>query len=417
VRPGMEMKNLIALTLALVAALLLAGCGGGGGPPAAPANVAVSPHDSSATVSWTVEPGIEYWVWTAPGSTITPQSCAATAACIIHRGVTASPYLVLGLTNGATYSLTITGHSSGSPGSPASAPVTFVPNLTGKNWTVQPPFAANTLRGIAGTGISGIASSTVVAVGAGGGLYSSPDGVNWTALASKVNVSLNAVLFGDARFLVAGDAGVILTSTDGVNYLATDSKTTSDLHALHLNGTTIVAVGAGGAILTSTDGLAWNPQSSPTTNALYGVTFANGLYVAVGANGTVLTSPNAITWQVVAPPTPRDLKSIAVGASKFVAVGADGTLVTSTDGATWTVQPPIAATSFNSVFLGSQFVAVGNGGAIYTSLDGITWQQAESGTTNDLFAVTFLVGYTSSSATVNIGYVAVGAGGVNLTSF
>ncbi len=63
---------------------------------------------------------------------------------------------------------------------------------------------------------------------------------------------------------------------------------------------------------------------------------------------------------------------------------------------------------------GSQFVAVGAGGAIYTSTDGITWQPAVSGTTTDLYAVTFT---GTSVLTLQIGYVAVGAAGVNLTSF
>jgi hypothetical protein len=106
---------------------------------------------------------------------------------------------------------------------------------------------------------------------------------------------------------------------------------------------------------------------------------------------------------------------VAYGASTFVAIGAAGALVTSTDGVTWTTRTPIAANSLSAVVYGTQFIAVGSGGGIFTSLDGITWNPAVSGTTNDLMALAFSPGVASSL--LDVGYVAVGAAGVNLTAF
>jgi photosystem II stability/assembly factor-like uncharacterized protein len=58
------------------------------------------------------------------------------------------------------------------------------------------------------------------------------------------------------------------------------------------------------------------------------------------------------------------------------------------------------------VTVGSQAVAVGAGGAIYTSTDGTAWTARNSGTSANLNGI----------SRTGFGYVAVGAGGVNLTA-
>jgi hypothetical protein len=358
--------------------------------------------------------GIDYWVWVQPGTTITLDTCRQTLACQVHRGVT-SPFLVLGLVNGVTYSVIVNASNGGSPVGDNSPPISFVPNPVGSIWTPGTPLAS-TLLGVSYTGASTIASTAFVAVGTGGALYSSANGTSWTALTSNVATNLNAVQFGDSRFVVVGDAGVMLSSVDATTWAPLPVKYTSNnLYALTFNGAHAVAVGANGVILTSGDGLAWALQNSGTSKDLFGIIFANSLYVAVGAEGTLLTSSDGLTWQARSSPTSLNLKSIAYGAGKFVAVGASGTLVTSTDGVTWTAGTPIAANSFSSVVYGTQFVAAGTGGGIFTSVDGVTWVPVVSGTTSDLNAVTFSFGLASSL--LNVGYVAVGAAGVNLTAF
>jgi hypothetical protein len=422
------MKNFLALTAMIVATAVIIACGSNGSPPPPPTDVAVAPHDSSAVITWTAIPGVEYWVWVAPGSTVTPESCATLLACTVHRGV-GSPFLLLGLINGTTYSLTITGRNDGDPVGSPSTPVSFVPNFAGTNWAAGTPLATSSLFGIAYTGVSLIASSSFVAVGAGGTLFSSPDGTTWTQLTSHTLANLNAAVFADSRFVIAGDSGVILASSDGVNYAGVNSKTSSNLYALGVNGGTIVAVGAGGAIVNSTDGLNWGAVSSGTSNNLYGAAAGNNVYVAVGANGTLLTSSDAGTWKTIALPTSADLRAVTFGlvpvsgstsgatTNMFVVVGANGTLVTSTDGANWTVRAPIGSNTLNSVTFGSRFVAVGVAGNIFTSQDGVTWTQSVSATTNDLNSVAWSSGISTSTLSVGAGYLAAGVGGVLITSF
>jgi hypothetical protein len=113
---GIAMKRAIALFAAIVAVLLIAGCGGGSSAPA-PANVNVVVHDSSATISWDQDPGVEYWVWVAAIPNVTADTCAVSLACVIFRGVS-SPFLITGLINGQTYSAVINGRTDGGPGGP-----------------------------------------------------------------------------------------------------------------------------------------------------------------------------------------------------------------------------------------------------------------------------------------------------------
>ncbi len=404
------MKRLLAFVAAFASVLLIAGCGGG--KPAAPANVAVAPHDSSAIVTWDMNPGLVYWVWVAPGPTITLDSCRQLVVCQIHPAAT-SPFLVLGLVNGTTYSAIVNASSGHGPVGDNLAPVSFVPSPVGSIWSVGTPLAT-TLLGVSYTGAAGITGSTFIAVGPGGALYSSANAITWAALASGVATNLNAVQYVSTKFVVVGDAGVVLTSTDSVKWTPA-TITGNNLYALAFNGSHMVAVGANGVILTSDDAVAWTLQNSGTSEDLYGTIFANGLYVAVGAQGTVLTSTDGVTWLTRVPQTSLNLKSVAYGAGGYVAVGAAGALVTSTDGVTWTAGTPIATNSLSSVVVGTQFVAVGSGGGIFKSGDGITWTPVVSGTTNDLTAVTFSPGLAAN--VLDVGYVAVGVAGTNLTSF
>jgi hypothetical protein len=413
------MRVVFAWIAALLAAFAVVGCGGGDSA-SAPTNVVAVPHDSSATISWDMESGVEYWLWIAAAPSVSSDTCANTAGCVIRRGVS-SPYLLGGLINGTTYSAVLNGRINGGPGGPDSALVTFTPLAAGSSWSVGTPLGTGNLLGVAYTPATTTSSvNTYVAVGQGGSIFSSSDALTWTATTSNVAANLNAVVFNGSQFVAAGDGGTIVTSTDGSTWTTRASGTASNLYGLSTTGAFVVAVGANGTIVTSTDGgSSWTTQTSGTTGDLYAVAVSTtALFVAVGAHGTLVSSTNGTAWTVGNSQTALDLKSVAWGTSNllgiFAAVGAAGTLVTSSDGTTWTVQAPIAANAMNSIVFGSQWISVGTAGAIFTSSDGITWQAAVSGTPNDLYSVVFT---GTSALTLQIGYVAVGAAGTNLTAF
>src|SRR5450759_2688331 len=174
---GIEMKRHFAFFLAIIAALLLAGCGNKGDPAPAPANVKVVPGDASATVSWTMAPGVEYWVFVAAANSVTPENCSALTLCRTVVNAT-SPQLVTGLINGATYSFTVNGRTGGGPGGAGSISVSTVPRLAGTSWSVGTSVGSNDLRGVTyGTVVAadGTLTPAFVAVGTQGAMFSSPN--------------------------------------------------------------------------------------------------------------------------------------------------------------------------------------------------------------------------------------------------
>jgi len=195
------------------------------------------------------------------------------------------------------------------------------------------------------------------AAGAGGTLFKSVDGVNWTALNSGTTNNLYDVFF---RFndigWIAGAAGTILKTKDGgATWLAQNSRTTGDLSAVYFHDTKLGwVVGADGVILrTKNGGTAWSKLNSGTASHLKSVHFANAnIGYAVGANGTILKTTNGGTeWVPQSSGTANDLHAVHFMNTNWGwAVGAAGLILRTTDG-------------------------------------GENWENPDSGTTNDLYAV------------------------------
>jgi photosystem II stability/assembly factor-like uncharacterized protein len=403
------MKKYFALILLLTASTLFSGCRGTGSSAPAPTNVQVVEGDSSVTISWDMAPGVEYWIFKAATTDLTPQSCYPLPECSIIISA-ASPRVVSGLTNGTTYSFTINGRIGGGKGGEGSPAISKVPRLAGAAWTAGTAQGTNNLYGI-GFG------SVFVAAGDIGALFSSSDGINWTTLSSAVTAKLNAVSYYAGTYLVAGAGGVILRSTDAAVWAQQTSGTLNDLYAVSNYGAAgYAATGAAGTILHSGDGITWTGSTPITANPLYGVTYANGIYVAVGAAGTLLSSVDAASWTPLTSNTANTLKGIAyappavgtTGGGTFVAVGANGTVVRSADGgATWAaITSPISPTAVvSSVTYGRQFIAVADDGTIFTSTDGLAWTLAQTAAA-PLYAITHGL----------FDYTAVGASGLNMHS-
>lgn len=458
----LDMKRFFKFSPILAVAAFLAACNPGGSSAPPPTNVNALAGDSSVTVTWDAAPGVEYWLFIAPGNSLTSQGCFSTTGCQIIKAAT-SPVVVsspinggtagytsngnlIALTNGTTYSFTLNGRTGGGPGGADSPSVSATPRLAGSNWTSGAAITANDMHGVtSGTvTLAGVSSNVLVAVGAGGSIFSSADGKNWTTPASGVPVTstLNAATSAGTTYIAAGAGGVILKSTDTASWTPQTSGTAENLNALASNGGGgYVAVGDNGTILHSSDsGTTWTPPvaGSGTTSHLYAVTYAatayGGMYVAVGAAGALLTSiDQGGTWVPAAwsaTPASSILKSVAYGGlsttysgppgttpvingvNTFVVVGAAGTLVTGVYDVsaltwTWTLQAPMAANpNLNSVTYGHQFIAVGENGVIYTSLDGASWQLTTSSATIRLNAITHR----------KFDYSIVGEAGLNLFS-
>lgn len=401
---------------ALVVAVLSAACGGGSSAPT-PAGLTAVAGETTVTVTWTMDPGVEYWLYFAPTSVAPTNNSSMhdwfglTGGNVLMK--VSSPYVVSGLTNGTSYSFSVNGRISGGPGGAGAPTVSATPRLAGASWTLGTPVATapdfNSLT----------LGASYVAAGNAGALYSSTNGTSWTAITAITPTTTNNL--NGASYLgtykVVGDGGVIYTSSDAVTWTARTSGTNKNLYAIASNGVNLnVAVGANGTIITSADGVTWTAATSSATAAdLYAVTFSaysGGTWIAVGAGGTIVTSANGLVWTDTGH-AGLDLRGVASGynasnsAITLVAVGANGTALSSTNSTTWTSQPltGVGTNTMNAVTYGTQFVSVGNGGMTYVSTDGATWTPVTpNATTNNLMAV----------VRGPLSYVAVGATGTNL---
>ena len=232
-----------------------------------------------------------------------------------------------------------------------------------------------------------------VAVGDGGFIATSLDGVTWTPRTSGVSLNLYAVTWGGGNFVAVGSSGTILVSQDGVNWAPRNSFSSySSLWGVAYNNGTFAAVGSGGKILTSTDTVTWTSRSAGTSNGLCAVDAANGMFVAAGQAGTVVTSQDGINWIFRNSGTTDTIESIANSGPGgiFVAVGYNGTIITSSDGITWSYVSSGTATDLWGVAYGcGSFVAVGPGGTVMASTDGWSWSPCNFTDSSNLYGVVY----------------------------
>jgi hypothetical protein len=285
-------------------------------------------------------------------------------------------------------------------------------------WTARDPGTPQILYGVTW------GSGQFVAVGGGGAIVTSPDGITWTPRSSGTPNTLRGVAWGNGQFVVVGGSGTILTSPDGVAWTPRPSGTGRNLDAVAWSGSRFMAVGLSpplqggiypGTILGSLDGAAW---SSPTGNGslfdLYGVAWGPGQFTAVGggaaaepgvlaSTGFLAESPDGQAWNnlpLLAPAASQGLlRAAAWSGTRLVVVGdytkaTTTAILTSPDGQAWSPAPvpvqdgnPVASDLYGVGWTGTQFTTVGDAGTILGSADGLAWTAYVSGTSSPLYAV------------------------------
>ncbi len=289
-----------------------------------------------------------------------------------------------------------------------------------------------------------------VAVGEGGTILTSPDGVTWTPRASEVTShpwpydfspfqvrsQLQAVTYGNGTFVVVGENGTILTSQDGMTWTKEVSGITCTLYGVTHGNDMFVAVGGNSyrsrdcycpcyeppcrtccptdrccpaIILTSPDGINWTSKIlGPVEFGLTGVTYGNGIFIAFDPLDFIFISRNGVDWSS----SPGRFKALTYGGGIFWGIGSDNTVQTSPDGVTWTAETSKIADTLNAVSYGNgTFVAVGEH-TILTSTDGETWTQRMSWVAGENNYLKLFEGVTCGNST----FVVVGAYGTIVTS-
>ncbi|MGA8865200.1 MAG: DUF6242 domain-containing protein [Gallionella sp.] len=458
------MKKWFCMVIVAMVSTLLGGCGkfatGSSAPP--PPWLLSTAGDGRVELNWTATPGVDYWVFAATDPALTafnwtglPNAQAVVAA--------PTPSYICGLIDGMTYYFATNGRINNGPGGPSSPTISLTPyNASAGPWTPV-PISSTSSPDVYGLGYAGIttcannsalsAAGMFAAVGAGGVIFTSPDGINWTQRSSPVSTNLNAVTGYAANqnntitpgllWVAVGNGGTAVYSTDGVNWLtSTSTTTTQTLRSILHVGSSFFAVGDGGTIISSGDGNTWSTNVSNTSNQLNGIAHG-GYYVAVGNNGTIVAN-GGNGWVVQTSNTTSNLNQVAAIAtaygSIYVAVGNGGTIVTSDSdlhNGIWTALTPISGnpnligvtveprgvettTAYTTApdvdpWLGfisaAQFVAIDESGNTYTSVNGHDWTASATSVIS--------CGTTCANALLSsgFGYVAAGNGGATAYAF
>ena len=413
-------QHFISCILLALTCLLIAGCGGpGSASSAVPTNFTVTPGENRVTLRFDTQPGLSYWAFYEPGSTVSIGDANATVATNLG-----SPGVVAGLVNGTQYAFLVNGHNKDGRGGPPSAVVTATPRLLSPAtpWTVGTPLTTHDLRSIA------FGDNYFVAVGDGGTIltaaydYTDPGGVTgWVQPASLPTTTANnmvCVLYDGVRFVALAADGTVVRSdnTDLATWaIAGTTGSLQSMNAVAYGAGVYVAVGSGGTIERNTNAASgtWTAQTSGTKQNLYGVSYLNGMFVAVGDGGTLLTSPDGIAWTSRVTDIAGALRHSAYGLGSgattalYVAVGDAGAVVSSTDAVNWVPQTLPTTQSLYSVVFGPdlQFIAAGTSGTLAYSLTGAdgTWHAGNAGSV-DLYGL----------APAGV-FIAVGAAGANVS--
>ncbi|MDZ4727353.1 MAG: sialidase family protein [Leptospira sp.] len=221
----------------------------------------------------------------------------------------------------------------------------------------------------------GIATSggITIAAGRGGLVYKSTDGETASNISPSgiSNNTLSTVAVGNGRWVIGGNlasqaafnSSILYSSNNGVTWTAsTNNKAMAVVKIIYANSM-FVAVGGSGIISTSTDGITWTIRTAEDASiSLLDIAYGNGKFVAVGNSSSRsyhYTSTDGITWTIASPVFLRSVAFDSVN-SKFVGVSStsfsDSTfsrLSTSTDGTSWSgVSTSFGTTTSSNVYLG-----------------------------------------------------------------
>ena len=215
---------------------------------------------------------------------------------------------------------------------------------------------------------------------------------DWTNRVSGLPHALSEVIWDGDAFIAVGYGGTVLTSVDGIAWLAIESGTGADLNDVAFYGSDIFAVGDE-IILHSTDhGTSWTVKDRPAEAAFEGVAI-NASQVVIGGQHmewntaiVLISEDRGDTWRAVDswPDEGLHMNDLVYQDGLFVAPTpyfGEAWVTVSSDGKVWNevaVSDELGWTSDTIIHDGTQFILPGTDGTVFTSFDGFNWTRLQT---------------------------------------
>ncbi len=228
-----------------------------------------------------------------------------------------------------------------------------------------------------------------VAVGYGGYITTSTDGINWTTPKQIISSNLRVIAFGNGIFVTAGGKN-IACSSDGNNWIISNPPlpfVNSLFSRVAYNNGIFVVSTADEYCWNSTDGKTWSEKiDTGISNIIWDIVPAENQFMAF-ASKQISVSENGTEWTLLPDAPPTVSQQIAYGNGIIVMVSGQN-VFRSTDKKTWTLYrlPNDNYRLFQSTcisFINNMFVIVG-------------YLQGSSSTPEQYCAVTSVDGETFS---------------------
>lgn len=247
-------------------------------------------------------------------------------------------------------------------------------------WQVATPMPTGDLVNRAAYG-----NSTYVAVGRGGDLETSADGLTWERQCSPSAEGFVDIAFGNSLFIAtSGGAGYfkIHQSRDGKQWQTYDMDALAhrvEFSRFFFAGEYFFGIDDY-TLYATRDGLSWLVISTGQS-LLQDLCYGQGVYLAVDDGGNFFTSGDASNWSAHAFPYPGFYQRIVYGGGTFVTVAYTTTsplILTSTDAVTWTIArySPNVSANCTALYGAGRFFLL-QGGAGMWSQDGVAWTNFE----------------------------------------
>jgi hypothetical protein len=328
----------------------------------------------------------------------TPVINTQPANASISKGTAATLTIaVASVTDGGTltyqwYSNTTASNTGGTPVSGAAGTSFTTPQLNASGNYYYYCVVTNTNNGAEGaktaTAVSNVATVTV--------------DMAWTDVTAANNPftnTIDAIAYGNGKFVAVGEYGKMAYSTNGVGWTEpTNSVFTSNIHAIAYGNGTFVACDDYNMSYSSDGGVSWSPLTSSTLgNQVHGIAYGAGKFVAVANNARMAKSSDGATWTAITShPFTSHICAIVYANGKFIAGGSNGKIAYSSDGDTWydditwtgATGNPFGTDQIKAIAYGDgKFVAggghsgtSGEAGKMALSTDGVTWTAVTSST-------------------------------------